>query len=118
MNSGTDHAEEITRDLLSRLTPDPSYLLQYLIHLQQRLSCIPSASVAVLVSHLGLTRAHIESVIDFYGFLHHAPRGDYDILFSDNITDRMGGSQLLMRQLCDHFDIAPGQRSAGETGSY
>ncbi len=38
-------------------------------------------------------RTRIESVVQFYSFFYDRPRGAYRLLLSDNITDRMQGSQ-------------------------
>ncbi|MBI3147531.1 MAG: NAD(P)H-dependent oxidoreductase subunit E, partial [Betaproteobacteria bacterium] len=46
-------------------------------------------------------------VAGFYSFLHLQPHGEYRVLFSDNITDRMQGSQALMEQMCRQLWLQP-----------
>lgn len=87
-----------TEQLLQPLF-DPTRLLQYLIQIQQRFHCIPAAALDTLQQRLNLSKVQIQSVISFYSFLSSDDQGDYRILFSDNITDRMGGSQLLFERL-------------------
>ncbi|MBP6735434.1 MAG: NAD(P)H-dependent oxidoreductase subunit E, partial [Chromatiaceae bacterium] len=61
-----------------------------------------------------VTRSRIRASIDFYAFLHTRPRGVFDILFSDNITDRMQGSEGLGARLCKGLGITLGEpRSDG-----
>lgn len=108
----TDHAVEFTRELIASSSADPHCLLQHLTGIQHQFSYIPETAAALLAEQLDLPLAIVHGVIDFYSFLHTTPRGEFDILFSDNITDRMAGSQLLVKQLCDHFDITPGGTSA------
>jgi len=86
---------------LARLGRRPDLVLQHLIALQQHFSHVPEAGIARLVEAVDVTRAQLLAAVDFYAFLHLAPRGAYDILFSDNITDRMLGNQRLLQQLCD-----------------
>ncbi len=84
-------------------------LLQYLYALQGRFSHVPPEAVDRLASELALPASHIRGVIAFYSFLHETPRGDFDILFSDSITDHMQGSRELHRRLCDRLGVASGQ---------
>jgi [NiFe] hydrogenase diaphorase moiety large subunit len=98
-------------DYISSITASansPGDLLQHLYEIQYRYSCIPGEAVTSLAAKLGLTEAHIHGVIGFYSFLHTMPRGQYDVLFSDSITDHMLGSRELMARLCDKLGVAPG----------
>ncbi len=100
-------------EFLSSLTDStnnrPDHLLQYLYEIQYQYSCIPLQAVKILAEKLSLTEAHIQGVIGFYSFLHDLPRGTYDILFSDSITDHMLGSRELMASLCSKLGVTPGQ---------
>jgi [NiFe] hydrogenase diaphorase moiety large subunit len=40
---------------------------------------------------LDIHETQIRSVVEFYSFFHLQPRGEYDILISDSITDLMLG---------------------------
>lgn len=103
-----DRAGEFADELISASGDEAHRLLQHLVRVQQTYSFIPEAARDTLASRLGITPAVIDGVISFYSFLHSSPRGDYDILFSDNITDRMAGSQLLIKQLNDRLGIRLG----------
>ena len=99
-------------DYVSAITASanrPGDLLQHLYEIQYQYSCVPGAAVSLLAEKLGLTEAHIQGVIGFYSFLHELPRGAYDVLFSDSITDHMLGSRELMSRLCEKLEIAPGK---------
>jgi [NiFe] hydrogenase diaphorase moiety large subunit len=91
---------------------EPRYLLQILIRIQQRYNHIPSEAVDYLAAELSSTRAHIEGVIGFYSFLHDSPRGEYDLLFSNSITDWMQGSRELMEELARRLKMEPGTTRA------
>ena len=84
-------------------------LLQYLYALQVRFSHVPPEAIDRLASDLELPASHIRGVLAFYSFLHEMPRGEFDILFSDSITDHMQGSRELHRQLCERLGVASGQ---------
>ncbi len=83
-------------------------MLQYLYEIQYRYSCISQQAIQLLSEKLALSEAHIHGVIGFYSFLHGTPRGSYDILFSDNITDQMSGSRELLHSLCNKLGVSPG----------
>jgi [NiFe] hydrogenase diaphorase moiety large subunit len=103
---------ELIAESLDRRGCDPTRLLQHLIAVQHRFSHVPDAAVDALVTAIGVTRTQIRAAIDFYAFLHERPRGDFDILFSDNITDRMLGNRRLMGLLCERLGTEPGQMRA------
>ncbi|MGE5758634.1 MAG: NAD(P)H-dependent oxidoreductase subunit E [Sideroxydans sp.] len=90
---------------------DSSRLLQILREVQERFGHIPRTAISRLAEILAIPRARIESVASFYSFLHLKPHGEYRVLFSDNITDRMLGSQPLMEQMCQLLWLQPGKVS-------
>jgi len=87
---------------------DPEQLLQHLCEIQYRYSCIPPRAVARLAQRLAVPATRITGVIDFYSFLHRTPRGEFDILFSDSITDHMLGSRELLQRLCERLGVCKG----------
>ncbi len=90
----------------------PDRLLQFLCVIQNRYSHIPTTAVQLLAERLHIPPVQILAVVDFYAFLHRQPRGDFDIRFSDNITDRMLGSVPLFNRLCENLGVEPGQPRA------
>jgi [NiFe] hydrogenase diaphorase moiety large subunit len=99
-------------EFISRITApannQPGHLLQYLYEIQYRYSCVPQRAIQLLAEKLSLTESHIHGVIGFYSFLHDSPRGDYDVLISDSITDHMLGSRSLLDALCKKLGVVPG----------
>ena len=83
-------------------------LLQYLYAIQYQYSCISPQAIQQLAKKLFISEAHIHAVVGFYSFLHDTPRGSYDILLSDNITDHMSGSRALLNSLCNKLNVSPG----------
>jgi [NiFe] hydrogenase diaphorase moiety large subunit len=83
-------------------------LLQNLCTIQRHYSCIPETAVQLLSNSLNIPAAEILGIVDFYSFLHRQARGDFDILFSDNITDRMLGNMPLFDSLCEKLGVTPG----------
>ena len=104
--------ERVLRGSLAALGRGAESVLQHLIAQQQVFSHVPDAAIARLVQELGVTRAQILAAVDFYAFLHLTPRGRFEILVSDNITDRMLGNATLMTQLCDALGVRAGEPRA------
>jgi len=98
-------------DLVSRHGGDATLLLQILIEVQEHFGHIPPAVATRLATSLDIPYARIENVASFYSFLHLKPQGEYRVLFSDNITDRMLGSEALMEQMCQLLWLQPGKVS-------
>jgi [NiFe] hydrogenase diaphorase moiety large subunit len=97
--------------LLARHGNSPHALVQILRELQALLGWLPREALGQLGAALGLTLAHVEGVASFYRFFHTQPAGAYRVLFSDNITDRLLGSEALMADLCRRLGVAPGKLS-------
>jgi [NiFe] hydrogenase diaphorase moiety large subunit len=86
----------------------PTRLLQILRQIQARYHYIPEAAIEQLSGMLGIPRTQIISVIEFYSFLHLTPRGQYELLISDSITDHMLGKQDLLDYLAKKLGVAVG----------
>ncbi len=97
--------------ILERHGRDPSRLLQILREIQELNGCIDTAAVSYLCYCLDMPRTRVEGVIGFYSFLHQRPHGEYRVLFSDNITDRMLGNQSLLEAMCHQLWLQPGKVS-------
>jgi [NiFe] hydrogenase diaphorase moiety large subunit len=98
--------------VLARHGHSPHALVQMLREIQAEHGWLPRETLSALADALGLTLAHVEGVVGFYRFFHTQPVGAYRVLFSDNVTDRMLGSEALMADLCRRLGVAPGQLSA------
>ncbi|MBI5660002.1 MAG: NAD(P)H-dependent oxidoreductase subunit E [Nitrosomonadales bacterium] len=86
-------------------------LLQILREAQEHFGYVHPDALDYLSAQLRLPRARIEGVAGFYSFICLQPHGEYRVLFSDNITDRMLGSQTLMEQMCQQLWVEPGKAS-------
>jgi [NiFe] hydrogenase diaphorase moiety large subunit len=106
-----DPVENVS-DFIEQLTAThgdgPEQLLQHLCHIQQRYSFIPGKAAELLSTRLGVPASTIKGVVGFYAFLHDTARGDFDILFSDSITDHMLGSRELAHRLCQRLGVELG----------
>ncbi|WP_084383124.1 NAD(P)H-dependent oxidoreductase subunit E [Hydrogenophaga flava] len=98
--------------VLARWQHDPHALVQVLRETQAQTHWLPRELLGHIGRALGLTLAHVEGVASFYRFFHLRPVGRVRVLFSDNITDRMAGSDALMARLCERLGVAPGQVDA------
>lgn len=86
-------------------------LLQILIAAQSHYGYIHTDAIDYLSVQLQLPRSNIEGVAGFYSFIYLQPHGDYRVLFSDNITDRMLGNIDLMENLCGQLWVEAGKLS-------
>lgn len=109
----TATAPELQR-LLARHQSDPHALVQILRESQAEQGWLSPQALSQITGALGLSLAQVQGVAGFYRFLHTGPVGAYRVLFSDNVTDRMLGSEALLAALCQRLGVVPGQVSADE----
>lgn len=88
--------KKFIQQLLERNGFQPERLLNILREIQSEFRYIPIDAIEILADKLNIERTQIISVVEFYSFFHLQPRGQYDILLSDSITDHMMGKQNLM----------------------
>ena len=101
------HINKFTDDLTGD-QPETTLLLQYLCNIQREYSHIPEEAVQSLATKLNVPAAQVKGVIAFYSFLHLIAQGEFEILFSDSITDHMLSSKALMQQLCTVLNVEIG----------
>jgi len=86
----------------------PTRLLLILRAIQTRHHHIPKPAITQLAGLLNIPRTQIIGVIEFYSFFHLTPRGQYELLISDSITDAMLGKHSLMGYLSEKLQVAVG----------
>ena len=104
------HAEYLDR-IIQHHHYSANDLLQMLREAQEHYGYIHSDAIDYLSKQLSLPRSKIEGVASFYSFLYLQPHGEYRILFSDNITDRMLGNIDLLKLMCSQLWVEPGKLS-------
>ena len=77
--------------------------------IQTRYHYIPEVAIEQLTELLKIPRTQIISVVEFYSFFHLSPRGQYEILISDSITDHMLGKKSLLDYLSKKLKVAVGE---------
>ena len=99
------------RRIVSRWGHDPTGLVQILREVHEAFGCLPGPALALIARLLRIPYSRAKGVASFYAFLNEEPLGSYRVLFSDNITDRMAGSERLMESMCHRLWVEPGKVS-------
>ena len=97
---------------VQRYRRDPLILLKLLREAQDRHAHVSDATINDITRTLGIPRGQVQGVVEFYAFLHRKPRGRYDVLLSDSITDHMLGKSELMDYACQRLGVSPGETRA------
>ncbi len=84
-------------------------LLKILRAVQARYFYIPKQAIEQLAEMLHIPRTQIQNVIEFYSFFHLEPRGQFDILISDSITDLMVGKEELINYFAEKLGVKIGE---------
>lgn len=103
--------EKVIEEIISLNRHDPSRLVQILREVQDQVGWLPPQVLTEIAKKLNISRAKVEGVAGFYSFFYLQPVGQYRILFSNNITDRMLGAPKLMAMMCRNLGVKPGHLS-------
>ncbi|MBE0470452.1 MAG: NAD(P)H-dependent oxidoreductase subunit E [Methyloprofundus sp.] len=95
--------------VINKYEASPVRLLHILRDTQAKFQHISPEAIEIIAAGLTIPRTQIISVVEFYNFLHLTPRGKYDILISDSITDHMLGKQNLMHYFASQLNVTIGK---------
>jgi [NiFe] hydrogenase diaphorase moiety large subunit len=95
-----------------RWNHDPHNLLQVLREVQEQCGHVSPQAIAMIARLLRLSYSRVKGVASFYAFLATEPCGEYRVLFSDGVTDRLQGNAALIDALCHRLWVEPGRTSA------
>ena len=101
--------KQFIQDLAKSHHYQATHLLHILRGVQARYHYISDAAIEQLAELLNLPRTRIIGVVEFYSFFHLTPRGRYELLISDSITDHMSGKQELTAYLSAKLNLAVGE---------
>ena len=100
---------QFIQDLAEKNHNQATHLLQILREVQSHYHYIPEEAIEQIAELLNISRTQIIGVVEFYSFFHLTPRGQYELLISDSITDHMLGKQSLIDYLSEKLNVAIGE---------
>jgi len=96
---------------VARHRADPYALVQIVHDVHDALGWISRETALAIAEKLAIPVTSVDAVVGFYSFFYDHPVGRYRVLFSNNITDRMAGSEALFQRLLGHFGLQRGELS-------
>ena len=111
MTEAIPDLEQRVRRIVTRWDRDPTALVQILREVQEDFGYLPPPAAVEIARLLRVPYSRVTGVASFYSFMALQPRGNYRVLFSDNITDRMAGNESLMDALCHRLWVEHGKVS-------
>lgn len=100
--------QQFIQDLAAKHQYQITHLLEILRAIQARYHHIPADAIELLAPLLKIQRTQIISVVEFYSFFTDSPRGQYELLISDSITDHMLGKKNLMEYIVGKLKVSVG----------
>ncbi len=97
------------RELVERHGRSRSALMPILQAVQHHHGHVPDFAMQVIADELGIHPAEVYGVVSFYAFLHHAPRGRFQIRLCRTISCDLAGRSRVARQLENELGITFGQ---------
>jgi [NiFe] hydrogenase diaphorase moiety large subunit len=96
------------QELAARHHFQPTRLLEMLREIQAREHHISAEAAELLAEALRIPRTRIIDAVEFYSFFSPTPKGRYELLISDSITDRMLGKDALIDYLAEKLRVPVG----------
>jgi NADH:ubiquinone oxidoreductase subunit E len=87
-------------------------LMPVLQELQQTYSSVSDFAMQVVADEIGIHPAEVYGVVSFYAFLHHEPRGRFQIRLCQTISCDLAGKARVARQLENELGITFGETTA------
>lgn len=100
--------QQFIQNLAEKNQYQATHLLEILREIQSRYHHIPADAIELLAPLLKIQRTQIISVVEFYSFFTDSPRGQYELLISDSITDHMLGKKNLMDYIAGKLKVSVG----------
>jgi NADH:ubiquinone oxidoreductase subunit E len=87
-------------------------LMPVLQELQRKYASVSDFAMQVVADELGIHPAEVYGVVSFYAFLHHDPKGRFQIKLCQTISCDLAGKARVARQLENELGISFGQTTA------
>jgi len=100
------------RTLVAQHGKDRPALMPILQELQRKYASISDFAMQVVADELGIHPAEVYGVVTFYAFLHHEPRGRFQVRLCQTISCDLAGKARVARQLENELGIAFGETTA------
>ena len=84
-------------------------LMPVLQELQQKYSLVSDFAMQVVADEIGIHPAEVYGVVSFYSFLHHEPRGKFQVRLCQTISCDLAGKARVARQLENELGIRFGE---------
>jgi len=101
--------QEEIRGLVDRHGRSRTALMPILQELQQRYASVTDFAMQVVADELGIHPAEVYGVVSFYAFLHHEPKGRFQIRLCQTISCDLASKSRVARQLENELGIAFGE---------
>lgn len=97
------------RELVHRHGRERPALVPVLQELQRRHGSVSDFAMQVVADELGIHPAEVYGVVTFYAFLHHEPRGKFQVHLCRTISCDLAGTTRVARQLENELGIPFGR---------
>ena len=108
----TREVQDEIRALVARHGRSRAALMPVLQALQERHASVSDFAMQMVADELGIHPAEVYGVVSFYAFLHHRPRGRFQIRLCQTISCDLAAKDRVARQLENELGIRFGEATA------
>jgi [NiFe] hydrogenase diaphorase moiety large subunit len=104
--------QEEVQALVARHGTTRAALMPVLQDIQRKYSTVSDFAMQVVADELGIHPAEVYGVVTFYSFLHHEPRGRFQVRLCQTISCDLAAKDRVARQLENELGIRFGEATA------
>jgi [NiFe] hydrogenase diaphorase moiety large subunit len=104
--------QEEVQALVARHGKTRAALMPVLQDIQRKYSTVSDFAMQVVADELGIHPAEVYGVVTFYSFLHHEPRGRFQVRLCQTISCDLAAKDRVARQLENELGIRFGEATA------
>jgi len=104
--------QEEIRALVAQHGKNRAALMPVLQELQRRYASVSDFAMQVVADEIGIHPAEVYGVVTFYAFLHHEPKGRFQVRLCQTISCDLAGKARVARQLENELGIRFGETTS------
>jgi len=101
--------QEEIRALVAQHGKNRAALMPVLQELQRKYASVSDFAMQVVADEIGIHPAEVYGVVTFYAFLHHEPKGRFQVRLCQTISCDLAGKARVARQLENELGIRFGE---------
>ena len=97
------------KEICLKFGRDSNRMMDIVLAVHKESGFVSDEAIDVIAEEVSTPRVEVDSLVSFYSFLSKTPKGKVVIRLCDDIIDRMNGSDVIAKALCNELKIGFGE---------